>query len=189
MGTVRRRGDRQHLADRLDPVGIAVLVDERLHRLNGRSSSAIAKYADAFRRISLACRSSRFSRSSALIRSRSSVLGPPRRPLSLSDCRIQLRSLSPEQPILAAIELIAAHCEACSLWWSSTIRTARARTSGEYGGVRFVMAPSSQELEPPGNPGRFILPLPAEPAHGRRDAGRAWHHRQPRERAAVGAEV
>ena len=29
-----------YFADRLDPVGIAVLVDERLYRLNGRSSSA-----------------------------------------------------------------------------------------------------------------------------------------------------
>ncbi|MBO1077078.1 ATP-binding protein, partial [Roseomonas marmotae] len=40
--------------------------------------------------------------------------------------------------------------------WSSTIRTARCRTSGEYRfDVFFVMTPSSQELEPPGNPGRF----------------------------------
>jgi hypothetical protein len=54
MGMVRRRGDRQHSADRLNPVGIAVLVEERLHRLKGGSSSAIAKYALAFRRISLA---------------------------------------------------------------------------------------------------------------------------------------
>ncbi|MGX7709357.1 hypothetical protein ACS5PV_31525, partial [Methylobacterium sp. Gmos1] len=44
--------------------------------------------------------------------------------------------------------------------WSRTIRTARSRTSGENGVVRFVMAPSSQKLEPPGNPGRFI---PAKP--------------------------
>jgi hypothetical protein len=40
---VGRRGDRQHLADRLDPVDLAVIVDERDHRLNGRSSSAWAK--------------------------------------------------------------------------------------------------------------------------------------------------
>ena len=44
--------------------------------------------------------------------------------------------------------------EACSLWWSRTIRTARARTSGEYRGTRFVIAPSSQGLEPPANPAR-----------------------------------
>jgi hypothetical protein len=35
------------------------------------------------------------------------------------------------QPIFAAIEPIAAHCDACSPWCSKTIRTARARTSGE----------------------------------------------------------
>ncbi|WP_288936323.1 hypothetical protein, partial [uncultured Sphingomonas sp.] len=40
--------------------------------------------------------------------------------------------------------------------WSSTIRTARARTSGEnLFVVLLVIAPSSQELEPPTNPARF----------------------------------
>src|SRR3954463_8003512 len=34
---------------------------------------------------------------------------------------------------------MAAYCEPCSPWWSRTIRTARSRTSGEKGGVRFVM--------------------------------------------------
>jgi hypothetical protein len=43
MVAVGRRGDRQHLADRLDPMRFAVIVDERDHRLNGRSSSAWAK--------------------------------------------------------------------------------------------------------------------------------------------------
>ena len=89
------------------------------------------------------------------MRSRSSVVAPGRRPWSRSDCRTQWRSVSPEQPIFSAIELMADYCEGCSDWWSSTIRTARARTSGEYGGTRFVMAPSSQELEPPENPVRF----------------------------------
>ena len=78
MRVIGRRGDRQHTADRLDPVSPAVIVDERDHGLNRRSSSAWAKYADALRRISLAWRSSRFSRSSAFIRSRSSVVGPAR---------------------------------------------------------------------------------------------------------------
>src|SRR5215204_1559739 len=40
--------------DRLDPIIPAMRVDERDHRLNGRSSSARAKYALALRRISLA---------------------------------------------------------------------------------------------------------------------------------------
>ena len=48
---------------RLDPVDAAVIVDEGDHRFSGRSSSAWAKYADAFLRISSAWRSSRFSRS------------------------------------------------------------------------------------------------------------------------------
>ena len=77
---VGRRGDRQQPADRLDPVRVAVIVDERDHGLDRRSSSAIAKYAEAFRRISFACRSSRTSRSRALIRSRPSVVGPARCP-------------------------------------------------------------------------------------------------------------
>ena len=40
---IRRWGDRQHLADRLDPMRLALIVNKRDHRLNGRSSSAIAK--------------------------------------------------------------------------------------------------------------------------------------------------
>ena len=94
-------GDRQHAADRLDPMPPTVIVDERDHRLNGRSSSAWAKYADALRRISLACRNSRFSRSSALIWPVSCVVGPGRSPWSRSDRRTQLRSVSPVQPILS----------------------------------------------------------------------------------------
>jgi hypothetical protein len=43
MGVIRRRGDRQDPADRLDPVGVPMLVDEGDHDLNRRSSSAIAK--------------------------------------------------------------------------------------------------------------------------------------------------
>src|SRR4051795_12431569 len=113
MGVIYRWGDRQHLADRLDPVDGAMLVDEGDHFRNGRSSSAWAKYADALRRISFAWRSSRTSRSSALIRSCSSVVGPGRLPWSRSACRTQPRSVSGLQPIFA-IELIAAHCEAYS---------------------------------------------------------------------------
>ena len=41
---------------------------------------------------------------------------------------------------------------------SSTVRTARARTSGEYLCViGLFIAPSSQVLEPPTNPERFTL--------------------------------
>jgi hypothetical protein len=51
---IRRRGDRQDPADRLDPVDGAMLVDEIDPGLNRPSSSAWAKYADALRRISFA---------------------------------------------------------------------------------------------------------------------------------------
>jgi hypothetical protein len=62
----------------------------------------------------------------------------------------------------AAIEVTAAQREGCSLAWSSTIRTVRVRTSGENLFVVLlatlsVIAPSSQELEPPANPVRFTL--------------------------------
>jgi hypothetical protein len=80
MGVIGRWGDRQHFADRLDPICPAVIVDERDHGLCRRSSSARAKYADALRSISFAWRSSRFSRSSALMRSSSSLVGPGRTP-------------------------------------------------------------------------------------------------------------
>ena len=172
---IRRRGDRQQPADRLDPVDATVIVDERdpcrclghrlpdgtgsTRRVDGfdrRSSSAIAKYADAFRKISFACRSSRTSRSKALMRRRSSLVGPARTPCSRSAWRTQPRRVSAVHPIFDAIELIAAHSEACSPRCSKTIRTARDRTSGEYL-VCLVIAPSSQGLEPPANPARFTV--------------------------------
>src|SRR5690606_4720131 len=87
---ISRRRDRQDFADRLDAVDLAVFVDERHHHFCRRSSSAWAKYAEALRRISLARLSSRFSRSSAFMRSRSLVVTPSRRPVSRSACRTQL---------------------------------------------------------------------------------------------------
>src|SRR5205814_7800689 len=101
---VGRRGDRQLLADRLDPVLGTVGVDECHHHFARRSSSAWAKKADALRRISFARRSSAFSRSSALSRSRSSLLTPARRPVSRSLCLTHRRSVSMVQPIFPAIE-------------------------------------------------------------------------------------
>jgi hypothetical protein len=88
-----------------------MLVDERDHHFGRRSSSACAKYADALRRISFARRSSRFSRSSSLSRSRSPLVSPERTPWSHSACRTHLRSVSGEQPIFPAIDEIAAHCD------------------------------------------------------------------------------
>jgi hypothetical protein len=59
-------------------------------------------------------------------------------------------------PILAATDDTTAHCEGCSASCSATIRTARARTSEEnLFVVLLVMNPTSRELGPPENPGRF----------------------------------
>ena len=60
-----RRGDRQLSADRLDPKVGSVLIHKGGHFRGRRSSSACAKYADAFRKISFARRNSRFSRRSS----------------------------------------------------------------------------------------------------------------------------
>jgi hypothetical protein len=76
-------------------VDSAMIIDECDHGLDRRSNSAIAKYADALRKISLAWRSSRTSRSKVLIRSRSSLVGPARNPWSRSAWRTQPRNVSP----------------------------------------------------------------------------------------------
>ncbi|NVM90098.1 hypothetical protein FHT32_003755 [Variovorax sp. SG517] len=68
MPSICRWGDLQDLAERLDPEGIAMLVDEVLQDLSRRSSSAWAKNALASFSISSAQRSSLFSRSSSFIR-------------------------------------------------------------------------------------------------------------------------
>ena len=67
---------------------------------------------------------------------------------------LHLRSVSAEQPIFDDTEPMAAHCDSCAPWWSRTNRTARSRSSGEYLFECFI-APVSQGLEPPGNPGQF----------------------------------
>ncbi|OLH79855.1 hypothetical protein DXO170_19855, partial [Xanthomonas oryzae pv. oryzae] len=59
------------------------------------------------------------------------------------------------QPTLADTDTIADHCDAYPPWCSSTIFTDRSRTSGEHL-LALLMARSSQVMEPPGFPGRFI---------------------------------
>ncbi|WP_413783984.1 BPTD_3080 family restriction endonuclease [Pseudomonas amygdali] len=56
--------------------------------------------------------------------------------------------------------LMVAHCDSYSGRCSKTILMARSRTSGEYFGSFFI-APSSQRLESPRNPGRFSFLLVA----------------------------
>ena len=80
---------------------------------------------------------------------------PGRNPWSRSCRRTHSRSVSASQPIFAAIDWIAAHCDPCSPRCSNTIRTARSLTSGEYRVCFLLMAPSSQRVEPPRKPGRF----------------------------------
>src|SRR6185437_4904278 len=108
-----RWGNRQHPADRLDPIRRAVIVDEGDHGLCRRSSSAWAKYALALRRISLACRSSRFSRSRALSLAAMSLVRPGF-PLSRSAFFTHSFSVCAVQPILPAIDTTVAHREPCS---------------------------------------------------------------------------
>ena len=68
MSSICRRGNLQYLAERLDPEGLAMLVDEVLQDLSRRSSSAWAKNALASFNISLALRNSLTSRSRSLTR-------------------------------------------------------------------------------------------------------------------------
>src|SRR3954467_534396 len=106
-----------NLLDRYDELLATALTDStRLRGLLAQQGRIILGLDGLQPDVSLAWRSSRFSRSSALIRSRSSAVGPARRPRSRSAWRTQLRRVSPEQPILAAIDWMAAYCEPCSPW-------------------------------------------------------------------------
>ena len=90
MAVICRRGDPHHRADRLDPIRVSVIVYESDGHLPRRSSSAWAKYAHAFRKISLVRFSSRFSRSISFRRCRASVVSPARWPRSRSAWRTHL---------------------------------------------------------------------------------------------------
>jgi hypothetical protein len=155
-GVVGGWGDRQQLADRLDPEPVLVGVNVGEH-LGGRRSSSAPKKAAADFTISVARRTSRFSRSSVFSGSRSWLVSPGRSPWSVSARRTHLPSVSAETPNLGAIEQIAAHGEGCSSWCSSTSRTARSRSAGGYL-PGLVMAPTSHESEPPQIPRRFNAP-------------------------------
>jgi hypothetical protein len=80
---------------------------------------------------------------------------PSRTPLSISWRLTQVCRVCGTHPILGAIESMAAHSEGYSPRCSSTIRTARSRTSGENWFDFLLMALSSLGKEPPQNPGRF----------------------------------
>ena len=76
----------------------------------------------SMRMISLARRSSQFSRSSSRSRSRSSLVSPGRVPASTSARRTHVRSVSAVIPNFEAIEVIVAHCDVCSALCSKTMR-------------------------------------------------------------------
>lgn len=97
-------------ADRLDPVLLTVSVYERSSPTSAIELRQCEK-ADALRRISFARLYSRNSSSSSFIRTRSSVVSPPRLPLSTSTYRTHFRSVSGEQSILLDIDTIADHSE------------------------------------------------------------------------------
>src|SRR5690625_1692320 len=154
MAPVSRRGNLQYFADRLDPVSIPMLIDIGVYDFSLRSSSAWAKKALAVRRMSLARRSSLFSRSSSFRRCASAVVVPGRSPASTSARLTHSSSVCGTQPIFGAIDSTAAQSDGYSPRCSCTSRTARSRTSGENL-FDLVMAPFSQIVEPPRNPGRF----------------------------------
>src|SRR5690606_31768467 len=150
------KGDLQYLADRLDPIQVPMLVNVGVYLFSSRSSAAWAKKALADFRISLARRNSLFSRSSALMRSCSACGTPDRVPASTSWSCTHFNKVWAEQPILGAIDWVAAHNDEYSPRCSCTNRTARSRTSGENLLV-LLMTAFSQEMQPPQNPGRFNL--------------------------------
>src|SRR5947209_15542494 len=143
---VRRWGNLQRLADRLDPEALSVCGNERRH-LGRRPSSSVAKKTDAAFRISLARRSSRTSRSNAAVRSASSVVVPRRSPRSTSAWRTQLRRDSAPMPSCWATRVTTPCRSPARSTASKYSRTARSRSSGGYRrlgpGVWFDMAPFS----------------------------------------------
>src|SRR5215207_6192167 len=159
-------GDLQNLADRLDPpsqpTGLPrpVGVDEGDYFF-GRPSSSVAKKTDAALRMSFARRSSRTSRSSSAIRCASALDVPGRLPESTSAWFTQPLSDSVPMPSSRATRVITPCLSPVWSRMSSTIRTARSRSSsGYFCGRRrpplvAMLHPHFQGMEPPRIPGRF----------------------------------
>ena len=96
-------------------MGLTMIVDERFSSLERAVELAPrAKYADALRNISLACRSSLFSRSRAFSFAPMSLVTPGLRPASVSAFFAHSFKVWAVQPIFPAIETTAAHRDGCS---------------------------------------------------------------------------
>ena len=104
----------------------------------------------------MALRSSLTSRSSSFTRCASAVVKPSRTPVLTSTRLTYSLSVFGLQPILGAMDLMAAHRDGYSPLCTCTRRTARFRTSGENF-FDFFMAQSSQRFKPPQNTGRFSI--------------------------------
>ena len=162
MPEVRRRGDRQHAADRLDPVGVAMVVDERDHHF---ASAVELRLGEKRRRLpqnlvrALQLDDSRAPALSA--RARSSVVRPARWPASRSAWRTQRRSVSVVQPSFRRDRRnrrpLRAVLGACAPAPSG--RRAHAPPGNTCSVVPW--APSSHRMGPPTNPVRFTPPLHA----------------------------
>ena len=146
MSSVSRRDNLQDLAERLDPEGIALLVNKGSHNFSRRSSYAGAKNALVSFSISLDRRSSLISRTSSLTCWASAVVTPSRLPAYTSARLTYSFRIRGTQPISGAMDSMAAHSDGYSPRCSCTILTARSRTSGEKLFV-FFMAQSSQSVE------------------------------------------
>src|SRR5690606_24554337 len=145
-------GLAQDPADRLDTAQRFPMFVDELDYFGSRGSSSRAKKAEAAFKISLARRSSRFSRSSSTIRCASTVVVPGRLPASISLCRTQLRSVSRLTPNRSATRANApCRCPA-SYQIPGTIRPALPRNSpGHFFGAG--MTPSLARLGASNQPG------------------------------------
>ena len=103
-------GNRQHRADRLDPILRSMVLNEADQHLPRRSSSAWAQYADALPKMSFARFSSRTSRSNSFKRSRSLVVRPGQWPASRWASRTHLAQRLGGNSSFGATDCTAALC-------------------------------------------------------------------------------
>jgi len=144
-----------------------MIVYEGDHGLNRRSSSAWAKYAEA-------CAGSRWPGEAPCSRAPAPSSARARRSKDLPERPDPARPGRPScarsvagHPILAAIETIAAHCEACSPRCSITSRTgARALQAKTSVAPLLVHGPILSRVGASANPGRFRICLEHKLADG-----------------------